>query len=129
MAKVDLWHARLGLKTLRRDQREAIAEAGEDHVTRPTDQRRPAPPGLFLGAAGQTICYHVHGGSYCHMGGAHELPSKQMDYVGRSGGHRPGCGRLMVRLAEQLAGRLAGRRDATSTVKHYLVLPGRLHPT
>ncbi len=29
MAKVDLWHARLGLKTLRRDQREAIAEAAE----------------------------------------------------------------------------------------------------
>ncbi len=30
MAKVDLWHARLAVKTLRRDQREAIAEAGED---------------------------------------------------------------------------------------------------
>ncbi len=30
MAPVDLWHARLGLKTLRRDQREAIAEAAED---------------------------------------------------------------------------------------------------
>ncbi len=30
MTKVDLWHARLALKTLRRDQREAIAEAGED---------------------------------------------------------------------------------------------------
>ncbi len=29
MAKVDIWNARLGLKTLRRDQREAIAEAGE----------------------------------------------------------------------------------------------------
>ncbi len=29
MAKVDLWRARLGLKTLRRDQREAIAEAAE----------------------------------------------------------------------------------------------------
>ncbi len=29
MATVDLWHARLGLKILRRDQREAIAEAGE----------------------------------------------------------------------------------------------------
>ncbi len=29
MAKVDLWHARLTVKTLRRDQREAIAEAGE----------------------------------------------------------------------------------------------------
>ncbi len=29
MAKVDLWHARLAVKTLRRDQREAIAEAGE----------------------------------------------------------------------------------------------------
>ncbi len=29
MAKVDLWHARLAIKTLRADQREAIAEAGE----------------------------------------------------------------------------------------------------
>ncbi len=29
MAKVDLWRVRLALKTLRRDQREAIAEAGE----------------------------------------------------------------------------------------------------
>ena len=29
MAKVDLWHARLAIKTLRRDQREAIAEAAE----------------------------------------------------------------------------------------------------
>ncbi len=29
MGKVDLWHARLAVKTLRRDQREAIAEAGE----------------------------------------------------------------------------------------------------
>ncbi len=30
MAKVDLWHARLAVKTLRRDQREAIAEVVED---------------------------------------------------------------------------------------------------
>ncbi len=30
MGKVDLWRARLALKTLRKDQREAIAEAGED---------------------------------------------------------------------------------------------------
>ncbi len=30
MAKVDLWHARLALKTLRKDQREAIAAVGED---------------------------------------------------------------------------------------------------
>ncbi len=29
MAKVDLWRARLAVKTLRRDQREAIAAAGE----------------------------------------------------------------------------------------------------
>jgi hypothetical protein len=29
MAKVDLWHARLALRTLRLDQREAIAEAAE----------------------------------------------------------------------------------------------------
>ncbi len=30
MDRVALWHARLAIKTLRRDQREAIAEAGED---------------------------------------------------------------------------------------------------
>ena len=30
MAMADLWRARLAVKTLRRDQREAIAEAGED---------------------------------------------------------------------------------------------------
>ncbi len=29
MATVDLWHARLAVKTLRRDQREAIAAAGD----------------------------------------------------------------------------------------------------
>jgi len=29
MSKADLWRARLALKTLRRDQREAIAEAAE----------------------------------------------------------------------------------------------------
>ncbi len=29
MAKADLWWARLAVKTLRRDQREAIAEVGE----------------------------------------------------------------------------------------------------
>ncbi len=29
MAKVDLWHAPLAVKTLRRDEREAIAEAAE----------------------------------------------------------------------------------------------------
>ena len=29
MAKMDLWHARLAVKTLRRDQREAIAGVGE----------------------------------------------------------------------------------------------------
>ena len=29
MAKADLWHARLALKTLRRDQRQAIAEAAD----------------------------------------------------------------------------------------------------
>ncbi len=30
MAPADLWLARIALKTLRRDQREAIAEVGED---------------------------------------------------------------------------------------------------
>ncbi len=38
------------------------------------------------------------------MGGIHELPSKQMDYVGRGGGHRLGFDRHIVRLT--------GRRDA-----------------
>ncbi len=78
---------------------------------------RPAPAGLFLGAAGQTICYHdVHDGSYCDIGGVNELPSRQTGSVGRSGDHRPGCARRGVRLA--------GRRDATSTVKRYSILPG-----
>ncbi len=78
----------------------------------------PAPAAFFFGGAGQTICYHVHRGSYCDIGGIHELPSKQMDCVGRSGSHPPDCSRRRVRLAR--------RRDATSTVKHYSVLPGRL---
>ncbi len=30
MDKADLWQARLAVKTLRKDQREAIAEVGED---------------------------------------------------------------------------------------------------
>ncbi len=30
MAKADIWNARLGLKTLRLDQRQAIAAAGEN---------------------------------------------------------------------------------------------------
>ena len=30
MAKVDLWHARLAMKTLRLDQRQAIAEAAAE---------------------------------------------------------------------------------------------------
>ncbi len=30
MAKVDLWHARLAIRTLRRDEREAIAAVAEN---------------------------------------------------------------------------------------------------
>ncbi len=30
MDKADMWHARLAVKTLRRDQREAIAQAAKD---------------------------------------------------------------------------------------------------
>ena len=30
MDKIDLWHAQLAMKTLRKDQREAIAEAVEE---------------------------------------------------------------------------------------------------
>ncbi len=30
LAKADIWNARLGLKILRRDQRQAIAEVGEE---------------------------------------------------------------------------------------------------
>ncbi len=85
--------------------------------------RRAAPApgsgGGFLWRA-STICYHVHDGSYCDIGGVNELPSRQTSSVGRGGGHRPDCARRGVRLT--------GRRDATSTVKHYSVLPGRLHP-
>ncbi len=68
--------------------------------------------GPFLRAAGQTICYHVHDGSYCDIGGVNELPSRQTGSVGRSGYHRPDCARRDVRLAR--------RRDATSTVKTLL---------
>ncbi len=40
MDKADLWHARLAVKTLRRDQREAIAEAteNEDQSSLPTSR-------------------------------------------------------------------------------------------
>ena len=58
-------------------------------LNRPESLATPAPAGLFLGAAGQTICYHVHDGSYCDIGGVHELPSRQTGSVGRSGNHRP----------------------------------------
>ncbi len=34
------------------------------------------PAELFLGATDQTICYHVYDGSYCDIGGVHELPSR-----------------------------------------------------
>ena len=81
----------------------------------------PAFVGLFLGVAGQIICYHIHGGSYCDIGGGHEVPSRQTGSVGWSGDHRPDCARRGLRLA--------GRRDATSTVKHCSVLPRRPRPT
>ena len=42
MDRVDLWHARLALRTLRRDQRQAIAEAAEELF-------RTALPGLSEG--------------------------------------------------------------------------------
>jgi hypothetical protein len=41
MDKVDLWHARLALKTLRRDQREAIAEATENEDQSSLPASRP----------------------------------------------------------------------------------------
>ncbi len=42
MAPVDLWHARLAVKTLRRDQREAIAGATENEDQSPLPaSRRP----------------------------------------------------------------------------------------
>ncbi len=46
MAKVDLWQARLAVKTLRRDQREAIAAAteNEDQSSLPASR----PPGARL---------------------------------------------------------------------------------
>ncbi len=34
MDRIDLWHARLAMKTLRRDQRRAIAQAAEEQAMR-----------------------------------------------------------------------------------------------
>ncbi len=96
----------------RRDTRGALCGP---RSTAPRAAPAPRSAGLFLRAAGQTICYHVHDGSYCDIGGVHELPSRQTGSVGHSRGHRPDCGPRIVRLA--------GRRDATSTVKHYLYQP------
>ena len=47
MAKVDLWQARLAVKTLRRDQREAIAEAMAVAMIYPKPEK---------GGAGQRVC-------------------------------------------------------------------------
>ena len=47
MAKVDLWRARLAVKTLRRDQREAIAEVGE---SRHGQHHLPLPGSGLTGA-------------------------------------------------------------------------------
>ena len=47
MATVDLWHARLAIKTLRRDQREAIAEVAEN---RHGQHHLPLPGGGLAGA-------------------------------------------------------------------------------
>ena len=44
MAKADLWLARLAVKTLRRDQHEAIAAAAEGCGTPPYPPDRPAAP-------------------------------------------------------------------------------------
>jgi len=44
MDKVALWHARLAVKTLSRDQREAIAAAAEGCGTPPYPPDRPAAP-------------------------------------------------------------------------------------
>ncbi len=54
MAKVDLWQARLAVKTLRRDQREAIAEAteNEDQSSLPTSRPSSARLCARLGALG-----------------------------------------------------------------------------
>ncbi len=47
MAKPDLWRARLAVKTLRRDQREAIAEVTE---SRHGQHHLPLPGGGLAGA-------------------------------------------------------------------------------
>ena len=47
MAKVDLWHARLALRTLRLDQRQAIAEVAE---SRHGQHHLPLPGGGLAGA-------------------------------------------------------------------------------
>ena len=46
MAKADLWQARLAVKTLRRAQREAIAEATENEDQSPLPASQP--PGARL---------------------------------------------------------------------------------
>ncbi len=46
MDRVDLWHARLAVKTLRRDQREAIAATTENEDQSPLPASRP--PGARL---------------------------------------------------------------------------------
>jgi len=40
-----------------------------------TRRRRVISSGVFLWRA-STICYHVYDGSYCDIGGVHELPSR-----------------------------------------------------
>ncbi len=54
MAGVDLWHARLAVKTLRKDQRDAIAAAteNEDQSSLPTSRRPGARLCARLGALG-----------------------------------------------------------------------------
>ncbi len=47
MGKADLWHARLAIKMLRKDQREAIAEVGESRHGR---HHLPLPGGGLAGA-------------------------------------------------------------------------------
>ncbi len=64
MAKVDLWRARLLRKTLRRDQRQAIAAAAEDCPRLDSPPRRSAARwcasrGARVGEGGLTSNLHL----------------------------------------------------------------------
>ncbi len=74
MDKADLWQARLAIKTLRRDQREAIAEAGESGGP----SKPPTAPSTRAGypaARRAPRCTAQRTASWCRQGGRRaEIP-------------------------------------------------------